>query len=108
VPGKHLLQISNLPVALTEVVDQRQARLFGFRFRNGSAFRLQFGGHLIVDGSQALARFSCVCPRRASRRPKSASLAASYASNCLRVSAINGAASDSVNLISVRQLGQTI
>ncbi len=50
VGGKDLLQIRKLPVALAKLFGQRQARLPGFRFNDGGAFRLQFGGHLIVDG----------------------------------------------------------
>ena len=69
-------------------------------FRFGPHRRISqcsMSGHLFVEGLTGLGEVILRLARYASRRPKSASLAVSRASNCLRAAVMTGAASNSVS-----------
>ncbi len=54
VGGEHLLQVRKLPVALTQIIGQRQTGLLGFGFGDGRAFGAHLGSHLFVEGLAGL------------------------------------------------------
>ena len=54
VRGEHLLQVRKLPVALAQIIGQRQTGLLRLGVGDGRAFGAQLVGHLVVDALAGL------------------------------------------------------